>query len=203
MVRWGSNAYGECDAPAIRAGQTFAEIAAGGQFSVARSGPRILAFCQGDGSSAACPCGNTGTRGRGCENSRATGGALLAASGVATLSDDTLVFHVSGELPSVLSLVLQGGSSIGGTAYGDGVRCVSSPIKRLYARISVQGVVIAPSGSDLSVSATSSARGDTIPPGATRSYQTAYRDASPTFCPSPPGGNTWNVSNGLSVIWGP
>jgi len=202
VVGWGSNGSGECDVLSIPAEATFVEIAAGYMHSFVRSEPRIVAFCEGDGSGVACPCTNSGALGRGCENSHGTGGALLAASGVASLSDDTLVFQVTGELPSVLSLVLQGGTSIGGIVYGDGVRCVASPLKRLYAKFSVQGVVIAPSGSDLSVSATSSARGDALSAGATRSDQTAYRDANPNFCPSPPG-NTWNVSNGLRAVWGP
>ena len=50
-------------------------------------------------------------------------------------------------------------------------------------------------------SARSAAMGATIPLGATRLYQVYYRDNSGTFCPDPPG-NTFNVSNALSVIWG-
>ena len=40
-----------------------------------------------------------------------------------------------------------------------------------------------------------------IPAEATRFYQVFYRDPEPNFCPSPPGG-TFNVSNGLRVVWG-
>lgn len=40
----------------------------------------LESYCYGDGALATpCPCGNTGTAGRGCENSSATGGARLQA----------------------------------------------------------------------------------------------------------------------------
>jgi hypothetical protein len=55
---------------------------------------------------------------------------------------------------------------------------------------------------DPSISPRSAALGDLIPSGGTRYYHTYYRDPSPTFCPNPPG-NTWNVSNSVSVIWTP
>ncbi len=64
------------------------------------------------------------------------------------------------------------------------------------------GVVVAPSGAELAVSARSAALGDRILAGETRSYQVYYRDASATFCPSPPGG-TFNASQALRVLWGP
>jgi hypothetical protein len=48
-----------------------------------------------------CPCANPPSgSGRGCDNSAATGGAMLAASGVAYLSMDRLVFTTSGETPT-------------------------------------------------------------------------------------------------------
>src|SRR5258705_3596873 len=47
-------------------------------------------FCFGDGSGQACPCGNSGSSGHGCQDSNGTGGALLSASGTPSLSADTL-----------------------------------------------------------------------------------------------------------------
>jgi hypothetical protein len=64
------------------------------------------------------------------------------------------------------------------------------------------GVATAPQASDLPVSVRSATLGDPIPTGATRHYQTYYRDPDLGFCPSPTG-NTWNVSNALSVVWSP
>ena len=40
----------------------------------------------------------------------------------------------------------------------------------------------------------------TDPPGATRYYQTYYRDPSAVFCAAP-AGDTWNVTNGQVVVW--
>jgi hypothetical protein len=159
------------------------------------------AFCFGDGSGAACPCANNGATGHGCENSAATGGAVLTATGGASLSNDTLSFTSSHELPSVLSIFLQGDASIGAVPFGDGLRCAGGHLKRLYAHNASGGVVTAPQGFDLPVSARSSALGDTIPVGATRVYQVYYRDSNLGFCPSPMG-SSFNVSSALSIQWG-
>jgi Tol biopolymer transport system component len=68
----------------------------------------------------ACPCSNPPSGpGRGCDNSSATGGALLAASGIAYLSLDSLVFTTSGQKPSAWSLVTQSASlDSAGVAFG-------------------------------------------------------------------------------------
>jgi len=63
----------------------------------------------------ACPCSNAPSApGRGCDNSSATGGAILSASGIAYLSMDSLVFTTSGEKPTATSILLQGTSEIPG-----------------------------------------------------------------------------------------
>jgi hypothetical protein len=158
-------------------------------------------FCFGDGTGGACPCGNSGAPGHGCENSHTTGGAILTASGISSLADDSLVLSSSGELPMALSIPTQGQTMISPLFFGDGLRCVGGSLKRLYVKHAVGGVATAPEAGDISISARSAAAGDTITVGATRYYYTFYRDASPTFCPDPPG-NTWNVSSSLAVVWG-
>jgi len=158
-------------------------------------------LCFGDGSAAPCPCGNSGAAGHGCENSAGTGGARLSASGVASLSADTVQFTSTGELPSAFSLLLQGDVNLAQVHYGDGLRCVSSVIRRLYGRSASGGVFVAPEGSDPSVSARSAAVGAPISLGATRYYQVYYRDPSASFCPAPLGG-TANVSNVIAAAWG-
>ena len=165
------------------------------------AGWAFTVFCSGDGSGAACPCGNSGGAGNGCENSAGTGGARLTASGVASLSADTAQLTSSGELPTALSIVLQGDAAIAPVNFGDGLRCTGGVLKRLYVKSASGGVVIAPQPGDPSVSARSAALGDPIPLGATRDYQVYYRDASPSFCPNPPGG-TFNVSGAIAVAWG-
>jgi len=162
---------------------------------------RGIEFCFGDGSSAPCPCGNTGSSGRGCDNSATTGGALLNGVGTPSLSADTLVLTSSGERATAFSLFLQGSLAVGPLTYGDGLRCVGGTLKRLYTRNAASGVVSAPQGTEASISTRSLVLGDPIPIGGIRYYQVYYRDPSPTFCPDPPG-NSWNISNARSVIWG-
>jgi hypothetical protein len=157
--------------------------------------------CSGDGSlTTSCPCGNFGVAGRGCASSQAgSAGAWLHAAG--TTNPDTVVFTSSGELPTALSIVLQGTTSLAAPAvYGDGVRCVGGVLKRLYSTAAVNGVVTAPAAGDPSVTVRSAALGDPIAPGSTRIYQTYFRDPSPGFCSGPAGG-TFNVSNGYRITW--
>ncbi len=160
-------------------------------------GSSFDAVCFGDGSNGPCPCGNTGLAGHGCNNSAATGGSVISASGVPSLSADTVVLHSSFELPSSLSIVIQGDAFIGATNFGDGLRCAGGTLHRLYTKHAVGGVVIAPQAGDLSISARSAAEGDVIPLGATRAYQIYYRDPNLGFCS--PG---FNVSNAMLVAWG-
>ena len=74
----------------------------------------------GAGGVTACPCSNAPSGpGRGCDNSSATGGAVLSASGVAYVSLDGLVFTTSGEPQTAMSILVQGSSSIAsGVVYG-------------------------------------------------------------------------------------
>jgi hypothetical protein len=157
-------------------------------------------YCFGNGSLAtACPCGNNGALGHGCDNSSSTGGSLLTASG--TTSPDTVVMTASGELPHSLSIFLQGAANIAaGTHFGDGVRCAGGLLKRLYNKNASGGVVSAPGPGDPSITARSAALGDPIGPGSIRYYQVYYRDPVLSFCPNPPG-DAFNVSNAVQVNW--
>ena len=163
--------------------------------------PQTTSFCSGDGSAGACPCGNVGVSGRGCENSTGTGGALLTVSGVASLSADTLQLTASSELPSALSIVLQGSTAIPAVNFGDGLRCAGGNLKRLYTKSASGGVITAPQPGDPSISARSGALGDPLPLGAMRAYQVYYRDANTGFCPAPPG-STFNATNVIAIPWG-
>jgi hypothetical protein len=111
------------------------------------------------------------------------------------------VLTSAGELPTALSIFLQGNASVGsGVVFGDGVRCVGGSLKRLYVKNASGGSVTAPEGVEPSITTQSSALGDPIAPGSMRWYQVYYRDPALTFCP-PVAGNTWNVSSGLQVTW--
>jgi YVTN family beta-propeller protein len=157
-------------------------------------------YCFADGSLAtACPCGNTGISGRGCENSVATGGARLAAAG--TTNPDAVVLSASSELSSALTIFLQGDADAPlGIVFGDGVRCAAGSLKRLGSKNAVNGSTSYPQAGDLSITAKSAALGDTIVSGTTRYYQAYYRDPSQTWCASP-SGNTWNAGNAVAILW--
>jgi hypothetical protein len=169
-------------------------------FQIVQDSSSFAPICPGDNTAfPPCPCGNTGMANHGCDNSAATGGALLTANG--NTSPDSVVLTSSSELPHVLSIFLQGHSNIfPGVLFGDGVRCVNGTLKRLYTHNASGGIVSAPVGTDPSITARSAALGDTIHPGDMRYYQVYYRDPSLTFCPSPMG-DGWNVSSGISIAW--
>ena len=157
-------------------------------------------LCFGDGSLATpCPCGNFGQPGNGCDNSIATGGSNLTAVGSTT--PDTVVLTATGELPTALSIFLQGTTNLATPlVFGDGVRCAGGSLKRLYVKNASGGVVSAPGAGQASVSAQSAALGDVIAPGTSRWYQVYYRDPNLTFCASPAGGS-FNVSNAVQLDW--
>ncbi|MBL8857097.1 MAG: hypothetical protein JNL28_01150 [Planctomycetes bacterium] len=157
---------------------------------------RTSAFCSGDGTATACPCGNVGLAGHGCATSLSAGGAELRGAGVARLSFDSLQLVASG-LGGGAGIFIQGSSTQAGGAglpFGDGLLCVAGGITRLAiqfptggsARYPAQALVDVP----LSVLGAVSA-------GTTRFYQFWHRDNAPFCTPS-----TFNLTNGLTVPWG-
>ncbi len=161
------------------------------------------AFCFGDGSSIPCPCNNpSSSPGRGCNNSSATGGAILLASGNPSLSSDTLLLTTTDEKPTAASLLLQGTAQLpSGAIFGQGIRCVAGTLHRLYLKIAVAGSITAPSLTDPTVSARSAALGDTIPSGAHRYYGVYYRD--PTMLGTCTPANGFNITQQLDILWTP
>lgn len=82
-----------------------------------------------------------------------------------------------------------------GSVTGDGVRCVSSPARRLALRTSsVAGGALFPAVGDPRISLA----GAVPASGATLVYQVWYRDPSANCGPS-----TTNLSNALVVAWTP
>ena len=148
-----------------------------------------------------CPCANPpSSTGRGCDNSAATGGASLAASGSASLSADTLQFSTAGELPTALSIVLQGTTpSATGLVFGEGVRCAAGSLKRLRVENAVGGGIVYPDGAETPVAAQSAILGDPIAAGTTRYYQVYYRDPALPCAGEP----NFNATHGLAVLWNP
>jgi hypothetical protein len=156
-----------------------------------------LSTCFGDGSGAACPCGNTGAIHRGCDNSFGAGGAQLFATGTASLSADTLTLSVTDAPQRAPILLLQGDVAAGGgagTPFADGLLCVEGTKVRLAGAISADGASVfgAHAGDSLSV------LGGLPPPGSTRWYQAFYRNDK-TFCTPVRA----NFTNAVRVTWIP
>jgi Tol biopolymer transport system component len=152
-----------------------------------------------------CPCSNPPAgSGRGCDNSAATGGAMLSAAGASFLSSDSLVFTTSGEKPTATSVLLQGTTVVaGGATYGQGVRCVGGTLKRLFTKTASGGSITAPdfAADDPTVSARSAGMGSPISPGQSRSYLVFYRD--PTVLGGCPAGSTFNATQTGRIDWAP
>lgn len=148
--------------------------------------------CFGDGSSAACPCGNASAVGdrAGCLHSQGLGGTLRAR-GRASLADDTLVLD-GARMPNSSTLYFQAAGLTTPTAFGDGLRCQSGPFVRLGTKVNASGASSYPSGADVPVAT----RGLVTTPG-TRHYQARFRNAA-AFCTS----DTFNTTNVVSIAWG-
>ena len=157
----------------------------------------------GTGGVIACPCANapSGT-GRGCDNSSATGGAVLTAGGVAYLALDSLVFTTSGEKPTATSILLQGDAAIAtGAAFGQGVRCAGGTLKRLFVKTAVGGSMSAPDfgAGDPTISGRSAALGDTLQAGQSRWYLVYYRD--PTILGGCSASSSFNATQTGVIGW--
>lgn len=153
-------------------------------------------YCFGDGTGAACPCGNAGAREKGCENSHGTGGALLVGVGTTSVANDTFVLAVSTATPNTTVLFFQGTTQVA-TAFGDGIRCAGGSNVRIGDRTaSASGSRSL--GHGIAGDPSISVAGLVPPTGGSRTYQAWYRNAAPYCSPS-----TFNLSNGLSVQWTP
>ncbi len=158
-------------------------------------GNSSAAYCFGDGSGTACPCGNAGSSGNGCASSVNPSGAHLASAGAASIGTDTFMLQGTG-MPSSSALYFQGTSRTAGGAgavFGDGLRCAAGTIIRLGTKVNSGGASAYPTGGDtpISVRGANSA-------GNVRDYQVWYRNAAAFCTPS-----TFNLTNGLEVTWGP
>jgi hypothetical protein len=139
------------------------------------------------------PCGvhGNGAPYHGCRNSvDPLGGALTVGSGDAAADDVVLLAY---DLrPGALTIVLQGPQKTpSGIVFGDGIRCVSGPLRRLYTGTAAGGQLAVPLPGEPSVRTRSAALGDPIPSPGVRYYQAWYRDGAGHF----------NVTSGLQIDW--
>lgn len=156
----------------------------------------IQRFCFGDGSGAACPCGNESDVGanEGCQNSLGNGSDLVA-QGTPSIASDTIELQAQ-QMPNGPALYFQGTTRLNsgaGTAFGDGLRCVGGTVIRLAIKTNALNQSVFPQGSDPLLSV----RGG-VAAGDTRHYQVWYRDSA-AFCASA----TYNLSNGVTITWLP
>ncbi len=154
----------------------------------------ITRFCFGDGTEAACPCGNNGDPGHGCANLFFPSGGLLRGFGIPSVSADSVLLQAQ-DLSGNVCIFFQGSAQMPATVIDDGLGCVSGSIIRLGTKAVVGATSTYPQAGDFSVSV----KGAVSPLGATRYYQSFYRNSAPLFCP--PAGT--NRTNGLAVIWTP
>ncbi len=155
----------------------------------------VTAYCFGDGSGLACPCGNAGTAGNGCASSVNANGANLAGSGNASIGGDTFLLTGSG-MPNSSVLYFQGTTQLGGgvgTLFGDGLRCSGGAVIRLLTKANTGGGSVYPGVGEIPISI----RGANVA-GGLRTYQAWYRNAAAFCTPS-----TFNLTNGVQVTWVP
>ncbi len=152
------------------------------------------AYCAGDGTGSACPCGNSSAVGadEGCLNSLGLGGKLTAV-GEASIAFDQLSL-LGSRMPNSSALYFQGTTTTNGdlgTVFGDGLRCAAGAIVRLATKSNVGGQSGYPGAGDPSISV----RGQVTTPG-TQTYQVWYRNAA-AFCSA----STFNLTNGWRTVW--
>ena len=157
------------------------------------------AYCFGDlGSGASCPCGNDNDGSvpeSGCANGVFASGAHLTASGVASLSADTLVLATTGLQPSNSGLYFQANNDLSpGNVWGDGLRCAGGDLKRLGVRFSDANGYSDTSGYPQPISV----KAGNVMAGDTKYYQCWYRNPMNSPC-----GWDFNSSNGYAVTWLP
>lgn len=163
-----------------------------------RVAPIAFRYCTGDHPGAACPCGNYGSFGRGCENSFATGGTLLLADGSPSLTLDTLTLNVVDFGPETFAILVQSDSTVAGglgTPFGDGLQCLGQNQIILGTNMATLGICnFGQDAGDPPLSVT----GGIPAAGGTYYYQALYRHAQRFCTPS-----EFNTTNGLRIPWTP
>jgi len=150
----------------------------------------------------ACPCGNdndgTDPLGAGCAHDDSPAGATLVASGVPSISADTLLLRGSRGPISNTSLFFQANNSLDGAGIflGDGIRCAGGGLIRLEVKMTDAAGYA--DSSSMVVTTRSASFGHAISAGDTLYYQWWIHDAGGSPC-----GTESNTSNGYAITWLP
>jgi hypothetical protein len=152
-------------------------------------------FCLGDGTGAACPCGNTGALGNGCGSASFAAGAHLTASGIPGTSSitDSLVLTAT-NLPGPALFIQASGLAGTPISFGDGQLCAAVGIIRLGIVFPTGSTAAYPGGltpNPIHVAGVTSA-------GDLRHYQAWYRSL-PGLCNE----LNYDLTQGVSVRFGP
>ncbi|MBK7874933.1 MAG: hypothetical protein IPJ77_04150 [Planctomycetes bacterium] len=156
--------------------------------------PAVTAYCAGDGVLTDCPCANNGGTGRGCANSSFANGALLSATGTASVSGDTLVLNAS-SMTGATCVFFLGDAQMLPVIVDDGLGCVTGSVVRLGTKAVGGNNSSFPQPGDPTISVRASIPGA----GGTRFVQCFYRNAVASFCPPA----TSNRTNGLQITYVP
>jgi hypothetical protein len=153
-------------------------------------------FCDvTDGSLAFCPCSNPGAGDTGCDNAQMTGGV-----GLTVLAQDTTVNRATligtgypiGSQPAAVVIRAESLDPSAPIVFGDGLRCISTPLVRLSGVLASNGISVHPIGHGAMAGA------------GFFYYQIWYRNQPASFCllPPPAGGiRAYNLSNGRRLYW--
>ncbi|MFT7670090.1 MAG: hypothetical protein ACI8X5_002797 [Planctomycetota bacterium] len=166
--------------------------------------PVVTAYCFGDGTQGACPCGATGAAGQGCPNTNPNdNGAELKSIGSPEVGNDNFGLVITDGAFNKPGIIIQGASSLnhpngnGDVPNASGLFCVS-PQQRgsVFFTNGAGGTAVTDfQGAPFGASAQ--------PCGSTTYYQYWFRDPS-NICQNAPGTSAaFNFSNALAVDWIP
>ena len=164
-------------------------VGGGSVFVVTESAP-FASFCDAsDGALASCPCGNPGDVDSGCDLPQLTGGVSLRvlAQDEVTLNRATLsgVGYPPANTPSAVVIRSSGLDQSSPVVFGDGLRCVGTPVVRLAGTLASGG------GSTHVIGHGSMAGSGTF------FYQLWFRSTPGPVCTPA----AFNLSNGRQVTW--
>jgi hypothetical protein len=155
-----------------------------------------------------CPCNNPPQNPGhyGCNNfggGSGTGGSSLHGNGTPSLSHDTIDLYAFAENNNVFTILLESvNSNAGGITYGAGIRCVTSPLHRVYGASGFRQNNGGSAGWGMGFGDPPISIDIGAVPGLTTFFQAWYRD--PNALNHCGGMNaTFNVTNGVVISWNP